>query len=526
MVKVLSCTLPEFMNEKRKISATTYLMAGSLGLLVVFIFLWLNRVYLDEYESLQRETDFLFVNTIRDLEDELFRRTGDKPVILKLTDTIGLSSIESTGRAITLIDSIVVSKFRSDTLMHSMDSNPELPGFDHMSVKMVKRFDQRVDECPDSNVTIRVQTMGGQNDNSNALNGSISFYMELETDSLTSDSAKLNATIDLLNDRLWKSIGDQRLLPGNFNIIVLADSLEHIPPLKKLTSTHYHDVFSGDALAMEIPDFRLFIFKKMIPEILFALLLFGSIILAFYLINRNLQRQRKLTELKNDLISNISHELKTPITTVGVAIEALSNFNAQTDPKRTKEYLDISKHELNRLSILVDKVLKMSLFEQKEPTLRPEPINLDELVGGILSSMKLQFEKQKAKVNFQSPEDGIMINGDRIHLTNVVYNLIENALKYNNKHPEIDIALVEMDKEVRLKISDNGIGIPEQYLDKVFEKFFRVPNGEKHNFKGHGLGLSYVAEVVRQHGGTIKVNNIPEGGVCFEMSLPKEDGGR
>ncbi|KAA3636828.1 MAG: sensor histidine kinase, partial [Bacteroidetes bacterium] len=432
------------MSRKRKISANTYLMAGSLGLLLVFIFLWLNRVYLDEYESLQRETDFLFVNTIRDLEDELFRKTGDKPVILKLTDTIGLSSIESTGRAITLIDSIVVSKFRKDTLMNSLESNPELPVFDHMSVKMVKRFDQRSGEFPDSNVTIRVQTLEGHQDNTNALNGSISFYMELETDSLSSDSAKLNATIDLLNDRIWKSIGDERLLPGNFNIIVLADSLEHLPPLKKLTSTHYHDMFSGDALAMEIPNFRLFIFRKMIPEFLFSLLLLGSIILAFFFINRSLQRQRKLTELKNDLISNISHELKTPITTVGVAIEALSNFDAQTDPERTKEYLDISKHELNRLSILVDKVLKMSLFEQKEPTLRPEPINLDELVGGILSSMKLQFEKHKAKVNVQSTQNGIRITGDRIHLTNVIYNLIENALKYNNSEPRVDITIEDL----------------------------------------------------------------------------------
>lgn len=499
-------------------------MAGSIALLLVFVFLWLNRVYQDEYESLQRETDFLFVNSIRDIEDELFRKSGDKPVILRLSDTTGLSSIESTGKAITLIDSIVVSKFTSDSLVPSTDPDAPFPQVEHMSVKIAKKFDRHLHEVPDSNITIRINTT--QSDLHGQLpsfKGSLSFYMELETDTLESDSAKLKATIDLLNDRIWQSIGEQKVVPGEFSIVVLSDSTGSVPSFKKLTSTHYNDLFSGDTFAMEIPNFRIFIFKKMIPEILFSLLLLGSIGLAFFMINRSLQRQRRLTELKNDLISNISHELKTPITTVGVAIEALSNFDAQNNPERTKEYLDISKHELNRLSILVDKVLKMSLFERKEPTLRIETVNLNEIVQSILSSMKLQFEQQKAIVNFQSSDQASLINGDKIHLTNVVYNLIENALKYNKGNPEIAIEIDSSAEELRLKVSDNGVGIPEQYLDKVFDKFFRVPTGEQHNFKGHGLGLSYVAEVIRQHGGRISAQNRDAGGVCFEVVLPKAE---
>ena len=148
-----------------------------------------------------------------------------------------------------------------------------------------------------------------------------------------------------------------------------------------------------------------------------------------------------MTQLKNDFVSNVTHELKTPITTVGVAIEALSDFEVLENPERTKEYLDISKHELNRLSILVDKVLKMSLFEKKEPELKLEKINLNSLIRDILNSMKLQFEKLDAKVVFQPLVADANLSGDKIHLTSVLYNLIDNALKYSSSPPEIDIDL-------------------------------------------------------------------------------------
>ena len=138
---------------------------------------------------------------------------------------------------------------------------------------------------------------------------------------------------------------------------------------------------------------------------------------------RSLQKQRRLAEIKNEFISNITHELKTPIATVGVAIEALRNFNAINNPQRTKEYLDISQNELHRLSLLVDKVLKLSLFENKEVELKYDPVNIKDIVEEVVSSMKLQIEKNNAAV-LVSQEGDCSIQGDRLHLLSVVFNLL------------------------------------------------------------------------------------------------------
>jgi two-component system, OmpR family, phosphate regulon sensor histidine kinase PhoR len=218
-------------------------------------------------------------------------------------------------------------------------------------------------------------------------------------------------------------------------------------------------------------------------------------------------------------VSNVTHELKTPISTVSVAIEALSNFNVLQNPAQTKEYLEISKNELNRLTILVDKVLKMSIFEQKDLALKTEPINFKSLIENVLATMKLQFEKYHAQVDFDFTGNHFSLEGDAIHLTNVVYNLLENALKYSSE-PIISIRLAEENQSICLKIQDNGIGISEEYLPKIFDKFFRVPTGNVHNTKGYGLGLSYVKSVVEKHKGTIAVTSKTGTGSCFIINLP------
>ncbi|MBK7407092.1 MAG: HAMP domain-containing histidine kinase [Saprospirales bacterium] len=264
----------------------------------------------------------------------------------------------------------------------------------------------------------------------------------------------------------------------------------------------------------------------MTPQILFALLLFASVLLAFYVVYKSLLKQQRLTELKNDFIRNVTHELKTPITTVGVAIEALSDFNVLDHPERTREYLDISKHELNRLSILVDKVLKMSHFEDAEPELKLADFDFKDLIDEVLNSMKLHFEKLGAQVDFQTQGDVFPIEADQAHLTSVVYNLIDNALKYSPGRPVIHIHLSAHGLDYQLTIHDEGIGIPPEYLDRIFDQFFRVPTGDRHNVKGYGLGLSYVASVIRQHHGRIEVESNPDShrdgkGTQFTITLPR-----
>jgi two-component system, OmpR family, phosphate regulon sensor histidine kinase PhoR len=264
-----------------------------------------------------------------------------------------------------------------------------------------------------------------------------------------------------------------------------------------------------------------YIMKKMLSPILFSLFLVGVTILSFVLLYRNMLKQKRLTALKNDFISNITHELKTPIATVGVAIEALQNFNAINDPIRTKEYLDISQNELQRLSLLVDKVLKLSMFENKEVQLKYESFNVKNIIDEVTGSMKLQMEKQGAQCEVLTEGNDFTIAADKLHITSVVYNLVDNALKYSPGSSLIKILLKDDGDRITLSVADNGIGIAQEYKDKVFDKFFRVPAGDTHNVKGYGLGLSYVAYIVEKHNGKIKVESEPGKGSVFSITLPK-----
>lgn len=266
-----------------------------------------------------------------------------------------------------------------------------------------------------------------------------------------------------------------------------------------------------------------YLMRRIAQPVIFAVLLLFITILAFWVLNKNLRKHRKLAELKNEFISNITHELKTPIATVGVAIEALKNFNAMDDPARTREYLDISQHELNRLSLLVDKVLKLSMFESQGIELKYEMVNLRGLVTEVLESLKLQLDKFHIKTDVQY-EGETELQGDRLHLLSVIFNLVDNAIKYRGEqNPSIWIKLNGDASTIRLTVTDNGIGIPEEYQGKVFDKFFRVPHGDTHNAKGYGLGLSYVSQVVQKHQGAISVEQAEGGGSCFSISLPKRN---
>jgi two-component system phosphate regulon sensor histidine kinase PhoR len=273
---------------------------------------------------------------------------------------------------------------------------------------------------------------------------------------------------------------------------------------------------------VQISDKTSYLLKRILAPILLSFFLVAFTIVSFSLLYRNLLRQRRLADIKNEFISNITHELKTPIATVSVAIEALRSFNANMDAQKTKEYLDISANELQRLSLLVDKVLKLSMFENREVELKYEPLDMKELVEEVTASMRLQAEKHKAIINVTTEGD-TQFEGDRLHLVSVIFNLVDNALKYGNGSPNIKIGITGKENAIKLSITDNGIGVPPEYKEKIFEKFFRVPTGNLHNAKGYGLGLSYVAHVIEKHKGTINVESVEGNGSKFNIRLPKHN---
>ncbi len=271
-----------------------------------------------------------------------------------------------------------------------------------------------------------------------------------------------------------------------------------------------------------VDHYQLYLYKAISPQIIFAILLLIITAIAFRMAYTNLKEQRKLIVIKNDFISNITHELKTPVSTVKVALEALLDFDKQKDPERTKEYLEMAHSEMNRLDLLVNQVLNNSAFEEGNTFIQPENIDLNTLINDVIQSMQPRIARQKAEINFESEINPTIVFADGLHLHGIILNLIDNSLKYSVDKAEISVKLTQNENETILTIEDNGIGIPIEYIDKVFEKFFRVPNKDKHNVKGYGLGLNYAALVMQQHKGAISVTNLEKGGCSFTLAFPRK----
>jgi two-component system phosphate regulon sensor histidine kinase PhoR len=253
-------------------------------------------------------------------------------------------------------------------------------------------------------------------------------------------------------------------------------------------------------------------------------LLGGSVLLlvltsgCFVLVLHTMVAQRKLAEAKNDFINNMTHELKTPLTTVSAAVETLERFGLQADPQKVKTYFSISQTELRRLSDLVDKVLTVATKERQTLVLHPEPVRPAELVQAAVqrhqlqASKRLQFEVEMAPID--------VVQADRLHLDGVINNLIDNAIKYSKEQVTIVVRSRRTAGGWQLTVKDDGVGIASGYQAAVFDRFFRVPTGNLHPVKGFGLGLYYVRQVVERHGGHISVRSEPGRGSAFTLWLP------
>lgn len=227
-------------------------------------------------------------------------------------------------------------------------------------------------------------------------------------------------------------------------------------------------------------------------------------------------RQKKLSDIKNDFINNMTHELKTPIATVSAAVEAMQHFGALNDPKKTETYLSISRNELQRLSDLVEKVLNMAVEEQRELVLNSQLTNPSELVQELVQRHQLKAAKP---VTFQVDVDPEPVLIDQVHFGNVINNLIDNAIKYSSEQVMICINGGYGQSGWQLSVADDGIGIPKGYQEAIFDRFFRVPTGNLHPVKGFGLGLYYVRQVIERHRGTIDVRSEAGKGSEFIITL-------
>ncbi len=288
------------------------------------------------------------------------------------------------------------------------------------------------------------------------------------------------------------------------------------PPPPFYYESHFFDFPYG----VQIEQFNTFIYKKISPQIIFAILLLSVITTAFIFSYRSLRSQIRLAKIKDDLVSNISHELKTPVATVKVAVEAMQQMDPIEKKEKMKNYLVMASQEINRLDMLVNKVMNSILLDNGKHIFQKEKIDLKHLAEETIQSMGALVRQKGAKIFLEADDNTSVVEGDPFHIKGILYNLIDNSLKYGKEQPEIKITILQSGKHIILSCSDNGPGIPEQYIGRLFEKFFRVPAGNEHSIKGYGLGLYYAAQVMHESGGTIEVKNNQGAGCTFTLKFP------
>ncbi len=258
------------------------------------------------------------------------------------------------------------------------------------------------------------------------------------------------------------------------------------------------------------------ILKRSFTEILLSLLLSLSVIFCLLYLLKTINKQKKIDEIKNDLISNITHEFKTPITTISTAIEGIKNFNAVDDKEKTNRYLDISTQQLKKLEIMVEKLLETASLNTDKLNLNKEEINGVEFIKANIEKHQMNSEKE---IHFNSNQSIINLKIDVFHFENVISNLIDNAIKYGGT--TITVAINQTQKNIEITVEDNGIGIEKTQREKIFEQFYRIPKGNIHDVKGFGIGLYYAKKIIEKHGGTLEL--IPNSAkTIFKITLTND----
>ena len=263
--------------------------------------------------------------------------------------------------------------------------------------------------------------------------------------------------------------------------------------------------------------------KQLLNSQLGAFVLSGFMLLviaiALIYVMRSVVKSNELVRIRRDLMNNLTHELKTPISTIGLASEALGDKDLDLNEEQTSHYIGMIRGENKRLGVLVEKVLQASLTDSKSMKLYLQKVNVHDLIKEVVRNVTMQVRRKGGKIDLNIVAENPIIQADSIHLTNVIFNLIDNAIKYSPDGAQIEISSSQTDEGVELRFRDKGLGIPKEFLGKVFDRLFRVPTGNVHDVKGFGLGLSYVKNVVELHHGTIYAESELNGGSTFVMNL-------
>jgi two-component system phosphate regulon sensor histidine kinase PhoR len=231
-------------------------------------------------------------------------------------------------------------------------------------------------------------------------------------------------------------------------------------------------------------------------------------------------KQKKLSEIRTDFINNMTHELKTPISTISLSTEVLTNPNITNNPERLKNYANIIKEETERLRSQIDKVLQMASLDKNRLNLKVQKVNIHRVIKKTVEGFELILDSNEGEINLSLNARNTVISGDELHLTNIFFNLIDNAIKYSDNKPRIEISTVDYKDGFQIRVRDNGIGMNRKQQKHVFENFYRVPTNDRHDVKGFGIGLNYVMKMVKKHHGKIQLKSELKSGSTFRIYFP------
>ena len=310
------------------------------------------------------------------------------------------------------------------------------------------------------------------------------------------------------------------------NGLLFLSNFENIDNSILERSTSYSVEFLNDDLFTEKRVFTLYILKlrwsiakSFTPVLILSMVLILIILGTFIYSIRVIQNQKKNTRIKTDFINNMTHELKTPIATIGLACEALTDKNIKLDNTSQNRFLKTIKSENERLGKLVENVLESSVSVKASPELKLEVFNIEEVIKKAIKSIQLSYNTRNGKIKTDFLAQNKIIEADKLHITNVIHNLLDNSLKYSSKSPLVTISTRDVIGGLIIRIKDNGIGIAKDNHKRIFEKLFRVPTGDLHNVKGFGLGLSYVKSIIDLHNRKIMVESKLGNGSTFTVNL-------
>ncbi len=251
-----------------------------------------------------------------------------------------------------------------------------------------------------------------------------------------------------------------------------------------------------------------------------SIMLIGVILACFMVAISTIIRQKKTSQITNDFINNMTHEFKTPVSTISLACEVMQDPDIQNNARQINRYLNIIKEENNRLGQQIEKVLQIATLEKNDFKLKIESLDVHKIIDKVLQNMAIQIENRNGLVEtFFSAENGL-IEADEVHLTNIIFNLLDNANKYSPQNPDISISTENLKNGIVITITDKGVGIAKDTITKVFDRFYRVPTGDVHDVKGFGLGLSYVKTMIDAHHGEVSVQSELNKGSKFTIFLP------